>query len=138
MADSIDTGTGTTITFGTSDYAVKITEIGFDGIEKPTLDSTNLETTGSRTKVLGDLTDSGTLSASIFFDPSVNPIGTHFGSSQTITVTFPIQDSGNSTGSKLAGTGAITSLSFSSSTDELMVGNAPITWLGALTYTAEA
>jgi len=51
-----DTGTGATVTFGTTSAlnALEIISINGDGFSREVIDVTNLSTTGSRRKMPGD------------------------------------------------------------------------------------
>src|SRR5690606_32763226 len=113
-----DVGTGTTITFGTSSYAAEITGVTINGEEVPVIDISHMGTTGTRAKMLGDLKENVTLDVQVNFDPDEPP---PIGSSETITVTFPIP-SGSTNGATRAGTGAIVSHSEEVPLEDKMTG----------------
>lgn len=125
-----DVGTQTTVTFGTSSFSAQITAVNGQAFERAVLDASHmgLAANAYRLKVPGDLIDAGGFTASILFDPnSQPPINA---APETITVTFPIP-AGGSSGATLAGTGFVSSWTWTAPLDELMSAEMTIVWSGA-------
>lgn len=120
MAGTVDVGTGATMTFGTSSYAVEITGINLSGVSRAVIDTTHLGTTGARTKRPGDLYEPGTIQCEIHWDPDEQPPIT--GAEETVTLTFPIE-AGNSSGASLAATGFISEFSAAVPLEDKMTGS---------------
>lgn len=91
-----NTGTGATITFGTSAFSARFTMIGGLAEEIPTLDDTDLSSSGYEEKVPGDLKSLEPIECELFWVPGTTspPVGTV----ETITITYP-------NGATLAGSG---------------------------------
>jgi hypothetical protein len=89
-------------------------------------------TTGTRSKMLGDLKEPVSIDVEMHYDPSETiPTGT----SQTITITFPVP-TGSTNGATLSGTGAVVSHSASVPLEDKMTGTYKIQFLGAVTRAA--
>lgn len=88
-------GTGTTITFGTSGYQAQLLDVAWDGIERAAVNSSHMGTTDWHTFIPVKLVDPGEIKMEIAHDPDdYPPTGA---AAETVTVTFPLQDSGNTT-----------------------------------------
>jgi hypothetical protein len=74
-----DIGTGTTCTFGTSVFAMNLTNVQLSGVERAAIKTTHLGTASNAdTFVPGDLVDQGEIVLEGFFDPDAAvaiPIG---------------------------------------------------------------
>lgn len=129
---TVDTGTGTTITFGTSSsFTPKIRSIKINGEEVAVIDTTHLGTTGSRTAMLGDLKGLVTLEVEHDYNPSLTyPTGV----SETITVTMPIP-AGGTTGATLYGTGSLTNHNADIPLEDKMTASFTISFLAGVTRT---
>jgi hypothetical protein len=99
------TGSGGTITFGTSNLSLAITEISQFGKTKAALDGSHLGTTNQAEMYAGDLDKVDEITVTCWFNPGVNLAVT--GVSETITITYPKCNAGNNAG-VLAGSGFIT------------------------------
>lgn len=121
-----DSGVGTTLTFSASTYAANILSLSWDGISRPVLDTTHLGTTVARTKVPGDLYDSGNLNVTWQFDPSeAIPITS---TAETVTLDFPT----SGTSDRWTASGFLSD--FSVNVDEnIMEASGTITFTGAIT-----
>lgn len=121
---------GTTITFGTSSFTAQITSIQSDGESRPVVDITHYGITGNRRKMPGNLTDPGTISMTVLYDPNTQP--PIAGAVETITITFPVP-SGGSTGATLAGTGFVSEWSWDATggDESPMTADVTIVWDGA-------
>ena len=128
-----DNGTGTTIAFGTStSFDAQVTGLKINGEEVPVIDVSHMGTTGTRSKMFGDLKENVTVDVDMHYDPSETiPTGV----SQTITLTFPIP-SGSTNGATLAGTGAVVSHSADVPLEDKMTGSYKIQFTGAVTRAA--
>jgi len=73
---AIISGHGTTLAFGTvTTFTPLYTTIGGFAATRESLDTSSLSTTGSRTKVGGDLFDVGAFTSSFFFEPALTGSG---------------------------------------------------------------
>lgn len=135
-----DTGTGATLTLATTGTVGQIRSMTLPELSVEDIETTHLGTTGQRTYVASDLAEPGELQAEILFDTEVNSLET-FGASETVTITFPISGSGNTTNATLAGTGYIKAQKFPDlSVGELQVYSLTVKLDGqtAMAWTAEA
>jgi hypothetical protein len=104
-----DTGQGATLTLATTGSIGVIRSLTLPEITIDTLDDSDLSTTGFKTYIKTDLAEPGTLQAEILWDATTNDLPT-LGTAETVTVTFPIHTSGNTTNATFAGTGFISSI----------------------------
>jgi hypothetical protein len=128
-----DTGTGTTIAFGTTGFTGHMLSFSPSGRERGEYETTHMGTTGSKTWAPMKLIDEGSLDIEFNFDPDEKPPMDQ--PSETITITFPIP-AGGSTGATMVGSGFLTGDSWSSELEEKMVGGATLRWAGPVTWTA--
>lgn len=128
-----DVGTGTTVAFGTSTtFDCQVTGIRINGEEVAVIDITHMGTTGTRSKMFGDLLENVTVDVDIHFDPSETvPTKT----SQTVTFTFPVP-TGSTNGATLAGTGGVVSHSADIPLEDKMTGSYRVQFTGAATRQA--
>jgi len=132
---TVRTGTGTTVTLGTTDYDIEITGITDISGTVEVIDTTHLGTTSARTKMLGDLTNWESMSADFHVDPDkLDTLKTAMGLTQTVTITFKTV-TGETTGASFVFSGGITSHNFSIPLEDKMVGNYTISILGDVTPT---
>ena len=127
---------GTTVTIATNPYAAKITSLDISGHERPVLDSTGLDATTWRTKVLGDLLEPLQVSCEIYVNPDdLDTLQTAItaGVSQ-VDIEFPTV-AAQTTGAIISGNGAIISHSISGSVDEMITGTFVIQYTGSVTFT---
>lgn len=135
-----DTGTGATLTLATTGSIGTIRSMTLPEAVVEDIETTDLSTTSQKTFIAADLADPGEMSAEVLFDATANSLET-FGASETVTVTFPIHTSGNTTNATLAGTGYIKGQKFPDlSVGELQVYTLTIKFDGqtALAWTAES
>lgn len=132
MADS---GTGTTITFGTSGYTAELLSVDISDQERGHIDTTHMGTIGSRTKAPLDLVDRGSLDIEFNFDPDIEPPIDQ--AAETITLTFPLP-AGQITAGTLAGTGFMTNYSVGIPLEDKMTATATIMWGADPTWTDSA
>ena len=107
-----DVGTGTTAVFGTSSFAMNVTNVSGGDMTRAVIDSTHMGTTGERTKIFGDLFDPGSIELELALDPEDQP-----------PITFPST-------ATLAGTGATTAWSWNSPLEDKMTATMTFTWDG--------
>lgn len=85
---AIDIGTGTTVTFPTSAFAMQIVNVKWNAITRPAIKTSHLGTTTADTFMPGDLYDPGTLGLTCQYDSgAVKPAIS--GSAENIQVTAP-------------------------------------------------
>lgn len=118
-----DTGTGTTIAFGTSGFTAEIMSVNGNDISREDIETTHMGTTNYKTFIPGDLVDGGTLEVEFSLDPDDQPPVT--AAAETITVTFPVP-SGLSSGATYVFSGYVNSWSFTDAKEELMTGSMTI------------
>jgi hypothetical protein len=128
-----DTGTGTTIVFGTTGFTADILSLTPSGRERGEYETTHMGTTGSKTWSPVKLIDEGSLDMAYNFDADYEPPIKL--APETVTITFPIP-AGSSTGATLVGSGFLTGDSWSSELEEKMTGGATLRWAGPVTWTA--
>ena len=129
------TGQGTTVAIATNTYDAKITSISSSGYERPVLDTTDLTTTGTRSKLPGELIEPLQISCEIFFDPNqLDDLATAIAAdATTVTIQWPLHAAEATLGAKITGTGCLINHSFSVGVDEMMTGSFTIQFLGAIT-----
>lgn len=128
-----DVGTGTTITFGTSNFTADITSLKSGGITRDSYETTHMGTTGSMTKSPKNLVDEGSIDIEFLFDPDNQPpIG---GVTETVTITFPLP-AGGIGAATLIGSGFVTDWEWGAEVEEQMTASATVTWAAAPVWTA--
>ena len=135
-----DTGQGATLTLATTGAVGVIRSMTLPEMTVDKLDTSDLSTTDFMTYVATDLADPGEITAEILFDAEDDDLPS-FGVSETVTVTFPIHTSGNTTNATLAGTGFITGFKMPDmQIGELQVATITIAYDGGTgpAFTAEA
>ena len=130
------TGHGATITFGTTLLTGCFTTIGGHERTIPALDTSCLDTVGSRTKIPGDLVDESGMDIEMFFDPTEElPI---MGAIEEVVVTYPLMTPTGFVPATFTGDAFITSDTLPSLvTDELMVQTVHIEWAEGPLFVAE-
>lgn len=137
------TGHGSTLTFAQlGSYAARSmvlqTESG------PAIDISHLLTNsgavgGSRVYLEPDLTDLGPMSVEILFDSDHASGLPAFGTRDTVTVTFPIRVSGNTTNATISGTGFVINQDWGTLQSNVeQLATVQIQWSARPTWTAEA
>ena len=71
---AIGPGTGATLSGATVGTVGNISDLGWSGWERPSLDVTVLATTGGRAFITGDLYDPGTLDVTLLMDETLSAI----------------------------------------------------------------
>lgn len=104
MADKEDTGNGASITFGTTAFTGKFTQLDPGEKTLGDIEDTHLGTTGNKTYRPEDLVEPGELTGMVQFssDTALPALGTV----ETVTLTFPIP-AGLTTAATYAGTAYI-------------------------------
>jgi len=135
-AGIVNTGTGATLAFGTSSYAIDKMGITFEGQERAAVDTTHLGTAGYKTYMAGDLVEGGTLTVSCHLDADdPAPIAT---AAETVTLTFPIPVAGGSAGATMAFTGFVTSFSGDIPLEDRMTATFSVKVADDITWTDHA
>jgi|SRR6056297_485492 len=135
-----DTGHGATLTLATTGAVGAIRSMTLPEIVMEKIETTVLGTTDFMEYMPGDLSDPGELTATILFDAEDDDLPSR-GVAETVTVTFPVHTSGNTTNATLAGTGFITSVKMPDmATNELQVMELTIAFDGLTgpAFTAES
>ena len=131
----VRTGTGCTVTMGTTDYDVDITGITDVSGNVEVIDKTHLGTTGARSKMMGDLKNWESLNADFHLDPDkLDTMKTVLGLEQAMTLTFKTV-TGETVGATATFTGALSSHNFSIPLEDKIVGNYTMSILGDVTFT---
>jgi len=126
----VDLGNGATLTFGTSGHTLQVESISFSGWDRAVIDTSHLATTGQMTKLASDIYDAGSMTARVQFAPTV-AMPVPLQAPETVTVTWPISASGNTTNATLAGTGFISSVTPPTlENDTLQTMDVVTTWNG--------
>lgn len=132
---TVRTGTGCTLTMGTTDYDAEILSISSGGVTIPVIDTSHLGTTTARTKMMGDLRDFGEMEVEIHLDPDkLDTMDTVLGLVQTMTFTFKTV-TGETAGATMAGSGAVSAHNFDIPLEDKIAGNYTVSWLGDVTFT---
>jgi len=134
---AIDQGNGATFTFATSAFTANITEMSADGETREDIDTSHLGTTLYRTFVPGDLSDGGTYTLTIQFDPEDLADIPRKGANETMTLTYAISDSGNTTNGTVEFDGYVNSVSNTVEVNALMMADLVIKVAGTPTFTNE-
>jgi len=130
-----DVGTGATLGLVGASYDIEITGISQGDETVPVIDVTHLGTEGSRIKMCGDLIDHGELTIEAHLDHlQMDAMKLALGETNAITIELAKQGT-ETTGTKVTGSGAITSHNYSIPLEDKMTCGYTITWLGAVTYT---
>jgi hypothetical protein len=129
-------GTGAAITFSTGFFAY-ITNIDWDGIERPVLDTTNNATTTAKTYIPGKLYDSGTMTVELLLDPSTDFTTPLTAAAGSITLTFPKLGSATTAATWVA-SGFMASWKATSPLEDVQTATATVKFSGAITVTAQS
>ncbi len=127
-------GTGTTISWSTSNPQLEILSITSGDASVPVIDVTHMGSTTSRAKITGDLRDEGDFTVEAHLDNiQMDLVYSSLGTSQTCTITLPLgsTDTSNAT---VSGTAAITSVNWSLPLEDKQLCNYTGTWLGVVTW----
>jgi len=126
-----DTGQGASVTLATTGSVGAVRSITLPEFVIEALEDHDLSTTGFKTKIPTDLADPGEVTLEILWDNSVNTEVPSIGVAETVTVTWPIVTSTNTTAGKLEGTGFISSVKLPDmNTGELQVATITVMFDG--------
>lgn len=101
-----DTGQGATLTLATTGSVGVLRSLTLPDITIDALEDSDLSTTLFKTYRSTDLAEPGEIVGELLFDATADDLPT-LGVAETVTVTFPIHTSGNTTNATFAGTGFI-------------------------------
>ena len=135
-----DTGNGATLTLATTGSVGTIRSMTLPEFVVEKIETSHLATTSFKTYRSADLSEPGEITAEILFNADTGSVPSR-GVAETVTVTWPIHTSGNTTNATLAGTGFITSFKTPDMTNgELQIANITIAYDGETdpAFTAEA
>jgi hypothetical protein len=135
---TVDIGTGTTITFGTSGFTASIMSVRWSGISRPSVPTSHMGTAaagankfGNATFLPGEIIDPGEMTLELQFNPQTNiPIAAV---PETITVTWPLV-TGDSTPANWSGSGFVTVFEITDPLDEKMTATMTIKMSGNVSY----
>lgn len=131
-----DTGTGATLTFGTSALAYQILSVEHGGITRPSIPVSHLGTSGGEEFIPGDNYNPGELDVEYLFRPDDDDLATQIPISlaaETVTFTFPTRAA--TSAAKVAGSAFCTDWSYGAPYEDRMVGRMTLKFSGDLTYT---
>jgi len=125
-----DEGFGASITFSGGFFA-RITNIGWSGIARNPLETTsNASTANAKTFIPSSVYDPGEMSVDLRLDPDTTPPIT--GSSETITLTFPINPD-NVGAATWSAVGFLTSYDLTAPMEDVMGASATVKFTGPIT-----
>ncbi len=134
---AIDQGSGATFTFNTSAFTANIVDISQDSETRDDIDTSHLGTTSYMTFDPADLSDGGTYTLKIQFDPELLATIPRKAASETMDLEYAISDSGNTTKGKASFTGYVNSVSGTIAINELLETDLQIKVAGTPTFTSE-
>lgn len=126
-----DNGTGASCSNGTASFL--ITSINGPDLSIADIETTHLGTTGARTYMAGDLTEGGTVSLDVEYDPGTSI--TLGGTTTTWTLGYPLR-SGQATAANLQFAGYINAYSPSIPLEDKMTATVGIKVAGPITRNA--
>ena len=127
---------GMTLGFTTASWTADIISYSQDGSTADDVETSDLSTTTARTFQPGVLIDEGTYTFDLHFDTEEARLAT--GVLDTVTITFPLSDSANSTRATEVFTGYINNFSKSGGMNELINGSVTIKVSGSVVFTPES
>jgi hypothetical protein len=126
VAVTPDLGQGTSITFQTG-FLANLLSIDWGGIERASVETSTLATTGGKTFMPGDLYDPGELSVEMQFDTDSAWITALTAAAETVTITWPDAETA-------AASGFMTGFEITNVTSEgVMTATATIKFTGTIT-----
>lgn len=126
-----DVGTGTSMTFATSNFSAELLSVSLEGVSRPALKTSHLGTTNYDTFMKGDLTDPGEIQITFQYNPNTQPPIN--GAAETITITYPVP-AGSSNGATHVGSGFLTDFSVTSELETVIQATATLKLSGTLTF----
>lgn len=119
-----DVGSGATISFGQSSFAMNIDTFNWSGISRQSIATSHLATDTADTFMPGDRYDPGELSMDLHYDESVAvPISA---AAETITVTFP-------SAAQYVASGFVTDFAVTNGDEEKITATMTVKFSGAIT-----
>lgn len=83
-----DIGTGTTVTFGTSGFSADILNVNHDNVNRESIQTSHMGTTGSHTFMPADLVDNGEVTIEIAFVATLTPPIFSNAAAETMTIAY--------------------------------------------------
>ena len=134
---AVDSGVGTTVTFGTSGFTANVESIRWNGIARNAIPTFHLGTAapgankfGNKTFIPSRLSDPGELQMSVHFNPQTNP--PIDGLAETVTITFP-KAPADSTPAIWSATGFVTAYDLTDEMEAAMMANMTVKISGNVT-----
>lgn len=134
---SIDQGNGATFTFNTSSFTANIVDISQDGETRDDIDTSHLGTTSYKTFDPADLSDAGTYTLKIQFDPEELASVPRKAAKEVMDLEYAISNTANATKGKVSFTGYVNSVSGTIEVDTLLEMDIQIKIDGTPTFTDE-
>jgi len=139
---AVDSGVGTTITFGTSAFSAEITEVRWTGVARAAFETSHMGTAapssnhfGNKTFIPSKLSDPGSLNLTVHFNAQTNPPIDAV--PETITVTWP-KAPADTTAATWAASGFVTSFEVTDQLEAVMVATMTVKLTGNVTMTDAA
>lgn len=130
-------GNGMTVDFATSGFSADITSVSWDGETRDDIDTSHLLTADYRTFDAGVLSDGGTVTLEVHFDPTDIAGVPYRGAEEVVTITYP-NSTTNATGTATVAFPAyLNSYSDTGSVNELMTATIVLKVAGTPTRTDE-
>ena len=128
-----DIGTNATVTFANSSFNMFITDISWDGITRPAIQTTYLGTSGAHTFMPGDLYDAGSMTLQCQWD--INKAIPYGSTAETITFAPPVAPGYMTAGSWVA-VGFITDAGVQVPLEDMMTATVTIKFTGTIATTS--
>ena len=128
-----DEGTGVAIVFATSGFSARLQSVDGPNMSRESINTTHMGTTTALTFMPADLVDSGDLTLTFHFDPSLTPPIN--AAAETVTITWPVP-AGLSAGATWVASAFMTGYQPGAQIGELMTAQATLKISGAITITA--
>jgi hypothetical protein len=129
-------GIGCTLGFGTSSITLNLLDVSLDGVSIGDIQTHDQSTTGYITYIAATLTEGGTMSFNVNWELYDHvALEGALGVSQTITITLPKVNSGDTTAPSYAFSGYLNNISQSAQIGDLIKGTLTIKVADDITFT---
>ena len=124
-------GTGTTVTFGTSNFAANITDINFGEVSREHKDTTYLGTTTAKTFIPTTLYDAGEMKLSIQFAANRGGTIPISSAAETVTIAWP-------GGASVAGSAFVTGYEVKTATEAIVTADVKVKFSSSLVWAGQS
>lgn len=121
--------TGITITYQTG-FLAEILDYNWSGIERVSIETTHMGTTGGRTYMPGTLYDPGEIQVELAFDPEESPVTPITAAAETVTVTY----ADTAPASTMEASGFMTNFEIQGPLEDRMTATATLKLTGVITH----